>query len=176
MLKYIVTDIQNVLKFYPLGIGTGVVLFLFLAFRKRYLEKNGKETKRILPSCFFFGYYMIILTITLFSREAGGGKRIDLELFSTLRINTRNTAYVIENILFFIPFGIFGRWADLSMDSCIRKILRILFWGFLTSLEIEVLQLLTGRGCFQVDDIWTNTLGALLGALLGSIYVKKNDL
>ena len=34
---------------------------------------------------------------------------------------------------------------------------------------LEVLQLLTGRGYFQVDDILTNTLGALIGFLIFAI-------
>ena len=38
--------------------------------------------------------------------------------------------------------------------------------GFLASLAIETTQLLTGRGQFNVDDLFLNTLGAWLGYLL----------
>ena len=31
---------------------------------------------------------------------------------------------------------------------------------------VEVLQLVTGRGYFQIDDLMTNTLGALIGFLI----------
>lgn len=41
--------------------------------------------------------------------------------------------------------------------------------GAFTSICIESLQLVTGRGYFQIDDILTNTLGMFLGYLVFGI-------
>jgi glycopeptide antibiotics resistance protein len=43
--------------------------------------------------------------------------------------------------------------------------------GFLTSLFIEILQLVSARGIFQADDIITNTIGSLVGYLLYGLFV-----
>lgn len=51
--------------------------------------------------------------------------------------------------------------------------------GAAVSLFIEVTQLITTRGYFEIDDLFHNTLGAVMGALIGCplakrIYSKKN--
>lgn len=66
---------------------------------------------------------------------------------------------VLLNIALFVPLGIllpllariFRRWYVMLL-SC-----------FGTSLAIELGQLATGRGMFDVDDLFTNTLGAMVG-------------
>lgn len=98
-----------------------------------------------------------------FSRESGSRhKGLDLEFLSTWGINDRNNAFVIENILLFIPFGVLCPMTFRGL----RKFWRCLLVGMLTSLFVESLQLLTGRGYFQIDDILTNVLGAVAGYLL----------
>jgi glycopeptide antibiotics resistance protein len=42
---------------------------------------------------------------------------------------------------------------------------RIILIGFLISLTIEILQLVTKRGLFEFDDIFHNTLGVAIGEL-----------
>ena len=111
-------------------------------------------------------YLALMLVITFLSRESGDSKGIDLELFSTWGINDRNNAFVIENVLLFVPYGFlagfaFGRY---------RRFLPCLALGAATSLGIETLQLVTGRGFFQIDDILTNTLGAVVGFLLYRLF------
>ena len=101
------------------------------------------------------------------SRESGNSKGFDLELFSTWGINDRNNAYVIENIMLFVPYGFLGSWAFEKMGNFFR----CLALGALTSLYIESLQLVTGRGFFQIDDILTNTLGAVIGCLVYRLFL-----
>ena len=38
-----------------------------------------------------------------------------------------------------------------------------MLWGFLISVGIETVQLITERGYCQLDDVVMNTLGALVG-------------
>lgn len=110
----------------------------------------------------FYTYLAVIMVITLFSRESGKSRGLDLELFSTWGINDRNNAYVIENVLLFVPYGIFYPLAHLYA----RKCWFCLMMGAMTSLFVELLQLFTGRGFFQIDDILTNILGTVAGYLL----------
>ena len=62
----------------------------------------------------------------------------------------------------FIPFGFFLP----VMTRTFHSFIRVLLMGFLFSLGVELLQLFTKAGSFDVDDILLNTLGTALGYLL----------
>ncbi|MGC4018991.1 MAG: VanZ family protein [Muricomes sp.] len=68
------------------------------------------------------------------------------------------------NILIFIPYGFF-----ISMASRSRGFFMTLFYSFGLSLCVEVFQLITKVGSFDVDDILLNTLGGVMGYILFSI-------
>ena len=64
----------------------------------------------------------------------------------------------------YIPVS--GSLAIISVNPTIIHInfgFFIILSGFFISLTIEVIQLLTKVGCFDVDDMILNTLGAALG-------------
>lgn len=65
------------------------------------------------------------------------------------------------NILIFMPFGYF-----LTMAGKSRSFFKTLFYSMGLSLCVEVLQLLTRVGSFDVDDIFLNTIGGVLGFVL----------
>ena len=46
------------------------------------------------------------------------------------------------------------------------KLIKVLFWGFFLSETIECLQLISRKGVFDVDDLFSNTLGAFVGGFL----------
>lgn len=66
------------------------------------------------------------------------------------------------NILGFVPFGFFCP----VMSDRLRNGLLVTFLGFSMSFTVEVVQLLTRLGRFDVDDIILNTIGAAAGFLL----------
>ena len=68
------------------------------------------------------------------------------------------------NILIFMPFGFF-----ISMASRAIGFFMTLFYSFGLSLCVEVFQLLTKVGSFDVDDLLLNTIGGVLGYILFSI-------
>lgn len=163
MLKYIYQDLLSVVKYLPGGVAMGAVFSAaFFWAAKKVRKGRGKERVAMLPAASFWIYVSVMLIITFFSRESGSRQGMDLELFSTWGINERNNAYVVENVLLFIPYGFISPWAF----QALRRILRCGVFGFLTSLGIELLQLATQRGYFQIDDILTNTLGTVIGYLL----------
>ena len=162
MLKYIIKDITSVLHYLPYGIAAGiVVLFLFLIVNAWRILR-GKEKVSTLAAVCFYMYLVILLVITFFSRENGSGSSLDLELFSTWRINERNKAFLIENVLLFIPYGFVCPW---HLKSA-RSFIRCSGLGLITTFAIECMQLVTRRGVFQIDDILTNLLGSMIGYVL----------
>mgnify|MGYP002560585952 FL=1 len=83
-------------------------------------------------------------------------------------------AFFIENIILFVPFGF--------MMPCIFRMFRkmpvCVMGGFIFSVMIEVVQYITQRGYSQLDDVVTNTAGALAGWIVwaliaGIIYMIK---
>lgn len=171
MAKYIIRDIASVLCYLPYGLIAGLIVAIILsAINDRRVRKK-KPPFSVWAITGFMMYTVVILFITFLSREDGSRKGIDLELFSTWGINERNNAYVIENILLFVPYGFFSAW----VIPRARKLLACTLIGAITSLGIEFLQLITERGFFQIDDVLTNTLGAFIGALFfRCIFIRKN--
>lgn len=70
------------------------------------------------------------------------------------------------NILAFVPFGIFVP----AIFSKMSKSWFVLLHSFWLSLCIELFQLVTHFGEFDVDDILLNCFGAILGYLIYKIF------
>ena len=73
---------------------------------------------------------------------------------------------IVGNVIIFIPFGFF-----LPMASKYRSCFATLFWSFGLSLCVEIFQLLTKVGSFDVDDILLNTIGGVAGHIIFVICV-----
>lgn len=171
MMKYIYRDLVTAFGYLPYGLALGIplsaalILVAFFGLRKR-------ERQTFVPLIAFGLYLAILLVITFLSRESGSMPgAMDLELFSTWGINDRNNAFVVENVLLFIPYGFlcccaFGK---------LRNFFSCMLFGALTSTAVECLQMVTARGFFQIDDILTNILGTVMGYLLFLLLVGKND-
>lgn len=173
MIEYIYRDMAQAVRYLPYGLAAGIPIAgaaVWLANRRR--KKRQEPPLYWFPAVLFGVYLAVLIAITLLSRESGSRNGVDMELFSTWGINDRNNAFVIENVLLFIPCGFLCswnfRWAG--------KFLRCTLFGAAVSLGVECLQLVTGRGFFQIDDILTNVLGTVLGYLifrLAFVFCKK---
>lgn len=75
------------------------------------------------------------------------------------------------NIVIFMPFGflvpILGRKK--------RNFWFTSLLSFALSLTVECIQLVTRTGCFDVDDIFLNTIGGMLGYLVYALVQRKRD-
>ena len=80
-------------------------------------------------------------------------------------------ANLFGNVLAFMPFGFFMPILRLRL----RKWYCMLGMTFLLSLMIEITQLLTRVGSFDVDDLILNTSGGILGYLLFYIKIEKRQ-
>lgn len=154
----------SAMDYLPYGLALGIpiaLIFLYLMGRS-----DGERKKRLasrIPVAVYVVYLAILLVITFFSRENGSSSGgMDMELFSTWGINARNNAYVVENVLLFIPYGFVCSWAF----PWARRLFKCAWFGAMTSVIVEWLQIMTGRGFFQIDDILTNILGTIVGFLI----------
>lgn len=71
------------------------------------------------------------------------------------------------NVLLFIPLGFFLP----TFWKYFNKFYRTFFFGFCTSLLIEILQLFTLRAT-DINDLMTNTLGTMLGWIIARLVLR----
>lgn len=113
--------------------------------------------------------YFGVLVVLLFGRQSIEAT-VNFSLLSFFDLSGTNIVYNILNYVFFIPLGsllmIFTskqRWSQLSIISGV-----ILF-----IVGIEVLQLLSLRGIFDIVDIILNTIGVMSGYYLSQRFELK---
>ncbi|MEE1328968.1 MAG: VanZ family protein [Oscillospiraceae bacterium] len=144
--------------------------------RKFHGEKKFPWGKAVLWLA-FAGYVMIVLYATLM-RMSGYHMQYNLHLFKAWReawnnYSVKNIANVLLNVAMFVPLGFL---LPLLWKLC-RKWYVAIPSGFGFSLAIELIQLLTRRGVCDVDDLFCNTLGAVIGYFLimavMAIFVEK---
>ena len=127
----------------------GALLFLSRIITKRW-------TISILVSYMFF-----VLTLTVFVRKPGLIANYELLPFWSYvefvrKKNMTLLLQIVANVALFIPIG-----ALLYRLVLFRAILL----GLLFSLSIEIAQYITQRGLFEIDDIYHNTLGVIVGVM-----------
>lgn len=160
-------SVRNFLLYSLIGI---IVVLLILLVRK--CRKRKTHFSDVLAGILFAVYVSIILQLTLVNRESGSRIGINLDVFHGLVGTDYNLrwlmiAYAVLNCILFVPYGFI-----LSMFSFVNErktgiqfVLATLF-SFLASMMIEMTQLITRRGYYEVQDLLLNTLGGVLGWLL----------
>lgn len=156
---------------------------------------NSKLFRRKHVRLIFFFYLLIVIKVIIFKyplwqlREiaAGWEKDVILEgldtanftLFKTIRMyidySDRLNSFenLAGNIVVFIPFGFLLpyviRWG--------RNFFVMIFHAFIFVVGIEVFQLFSAFGAFDVDDILLNCFGAVIGYLvyLGFEFFRKRS-
>ena len=133
----------------------GVILLL-------YLTKNNLSLfVRQSSFCLLIGYVFLVLCTTIFYREETFEKRYNLYPLSSYTILYNNLlAQIIMNVMMFVPIGFFAGGALKKKYTWI-----VLGIGLVLSFFIEITQLISTRGVFNVDDIIHNVLGCAIGFL-----------
>lgn len=124
------------------------------------------------------GYFCFGCQLTLFRRQPGSRGIVYASLyFGSLFgdfYSRQQFFYSLLNIFFFIPWGVLWglyRWNDTKL----RRIVMVTSYSFLTSFAIEITQLLTGRGFFELGDLITNVAGGFLGSLIVCLLTEVID-
>ena len=165
LYKVIAQDMKEPLTYLPKGLMCCVVLIvvfilineIWCQFRKCLLLSPAK----VICLGLFAAYMYILLQITYFSRLPGSRNTVSLILGETWQGSVQSKAYVIENILMMIPFGVLLPTILKPAESifcCIPL-------EFFFSVSLEYAQFLSQRGHMQVDDVVMNVIGTIIGYL-----------
>lgn len=107
-------------------------------------------------------YLVLVFASAVFGREPGKAYRYELTLFWSYReIMAGRTKLIAENfwnVMMLLPIG-----ALLPTAYAKMKLSSVTAAAFAVSLTIELTQLITKRGLFEFDDMFHNTLGAIIG-------------
>lgn len=171
------TDVISIGKSYlALGILCAVVIvaLVFVGYKFIYQRKMKGQKKlswiKLLWLVAMICYLLVVCGATLL-RVGDFYHGMQMQpLFASYReawaeFAVRDWRNLILNILMFVPFGFL-------LPVGIRK-MRV-FWrtylcGFIVTLGIEVIQLVSGKGIFEWDDILNNTVGTMIGYGIFSI-------
>ena len=137
------------------------------------------KRKEFLASALLGVVVAVDFWVTVLGRETQANSVMFLRPFHFI-LNLQNcfrwsglTGNTLGNIVLFIPLGVLlpcvWKWA--------RAWYRTAIVAFTFSLSLEVIQLLTRKGCFDLDDLFLNTLGAIVGygviALIKKVFRFK---
>lgn len=113
-------------------------------------------------------YILILLFFAVLNRDAGDWAPVKVDLF--WGYNNPSKYIVKDNILNIACFVPLGLLAGLVFKR--YRSLKALLVGLSVSLVIECSQLVWHRGTFDVDDLFNNAVGALVGGLIVALIVK----
>lgn len=144
-----------------------IVLYLSFSVYYKLIKKNKKKNYkgRVFLYSVFLSYIVAVLYIIYFVRPGITG--INLKPFEGLKeilifksdVLGTEAAFMWANILLFMPLGFMLPF----INKNINNYKRIAIISILSTLSIETLQLITGKGFFDVDDIIYNFIGGLFG-------------
>ncbi len=175
VIKSVITLLKDALLYVPAGCvwAAGIVLIIFIACMI-YKFCFHREIRliflwKLFLLFLFIVYTYCILQLTILSRPIANYGEIDWRILARWNENTAQKAFLIANIIMFVPLGILlpmlCRWA--------RHILLSMPAALLCSITIEAVQLKYQLGFCQLDDVIANSTGFLAGFL---IYLATADI
>ena len=147
------------------------------------MAANKKDNKLAMWVCFLA--YLLLLGYAVFfssgfGREEHAEYRYNLTLFQEIgryyNLGMKTGSWrlflwnVIGNVCVFVPFGTF---LPALFEKC-QKFLSVFLFTIEVSLVVEIVQLVTKVGSFDVDDLLLNTVGGILGYFLYKVLARKD--
>ena len=170
-LEFVVYHILYYRIHVPVSIIYAIVFLLFGSVIFLYYKKDSCSSFfKNVSWCFLVGYILFIISETVLFRTPKVEIKYYLSPLWTYGVlYNRMLAENILNILMFIPVGFLT-----SVGLGVKKTITVLCIGFMLSVAIEVIQLVTRRGIFNIDDVIHNTIGCLIGyGLFRLFYMMK---
>lgn len=159
----------------------GVIFFIgyFILYRKLFGGKRRFLKKQLPLVGLFTGYVIMVIGVTFLNRGTNYVGGMELSFLSSYReawysFSVRHWQFVLLNIFMFVPFGILLP----LLHSRFHRAIWTIGAALLFTLSIESFQLITGYGIFEVDDLFNNLLGAIIGygIIMGFIKIKEKGL
>ncbi len=147
------------------------VLIVYIIFRRVTKGEKKFPWRKTILLIMMIGYAVILFYATIL-RQSGLYGAVSLHLFRGWReawngFSTQLWLNVLLNVALFVPLGVllpliakvFHRWY-LTLAA-----------GLGTTLFVEIVQYITARGLFDIDDIFNNVLGCMIGYELVMLYL-----
>ena len=155
------------------------------------MKKSGKASRffgRVLFAVYLFlTFYFLFFSEKLDRTMVSDEYRYNLVLFNEIkRFWSMKEAYgwsttvvnLLGNIVCFMPFGFLLPTISKrkNNNNFIVNMFVVTCFTFLFSTVVETIQLVTKVGAFDVDDIFLNTIGGILGYIVFKIlkFLRKN--
>ncbi|NIK68347.1 glycopeptide antibiotics resistance protein [Paenibacillus sp. BK720] len=145
----------------------GVITLLgggYLIYKKIFRGKRNMSKKQWVVLSLLVAWFLVVLGLTTISRVANFTGDINLHLFSGY-VNAWNKwsfselQLILFNMLMFVPLGFLLPLLMRRAETFwLTFLVTLLTTGF-----IEIIQLVTGKGIFELDDIFHNLIGGLAG-------------
>lgn len=145
-----------------------------------------KKLIRNMLALAFVGYMVLLIYFLFFSEEYGRTTHfLDYQYnFTPFREISRYIHYrdvvgteaflinIVGNVVVFMPFGFFIPGLEKRKPGPVLNFFKITGLGFMFSMAVETVQLVSKVGCFDVDDLILNTVGVASGCVCYSICHK----
>lgn len=155
----VILCIDNILNEYPcMVVVVGILMCIFLCLLPEKFQR-----------LMLLAYIIFIFYETLMFRETGD-TRANLILFSyasTFMTDRKIRVDVINNIWLFVPLGT-------GFYTIFRKKM-IWIVALILSVIIELSQYFTGWGIAELDDLFGNTFGGVIGVGIGMVILHQID-
>lgn len=137
-----------------------------------FIVYRGQRMKKFVLGALAIEYYFLVLCSTVICRTAPISKRLELMPFYNYAdiwngVDFKRTLMeVLLNVALFVPIG-------LLLGGMMQKgAVKILLIGCVLSSLIELLQLATGRGLCETNDVIHNTVGCMVGFAAAKSVMK----
>lgn len=156
-----------------------ILLFIYKVIYKKFL--NGKKEVsmyQFVLSVILLGYLFLVFALTGLSRADNfSNKIINLNFLSAYldvwySWSLTPLLLLILNILMLAPLGFLLPLISKRFDS----VKNILLVAFTFTIFIEFFQLITHRGIFELDDLFHNTLGSMIGYFIVKVFIEIKEL
>ena len=156
--------IKMVLSELESGIWLALILAALLMGGMLLLRRRMRWNRMVLVAM-LIAYLAVVGYVTILRPGMGFGG-VNLRLFRAWKeawnnFSVNNWANVLLNILMFVPMGVL---IPMTFKKCRGGWIVLVALG--STLLVECLQLLSGGGVFDVDDLFANALGCLMGYCL----------
>ena len=160
-----------------LAIPAALVCAVILAVCYAVFRRQGRRFPwgKAICAMLYVGWAVVTVFVTLLRGEPGV-RMWNLQLFlawreAYQRFTLQLWLNVLLNIALFVPPGVLLP----LLWKPFRRWYAMLGAGFGCSLFIELMQLFTARGMCDVDDLFTNTLGAMLGWCVSMLFLSLRE-
>ena len=155
-----------------LVLGFAGIFGYFIVYKKILGGKKSISKKQVLIGSLLTIYMIMVFGVTFLSRGSNFKGSMNLDFLSSYKeawysFSFRDWQLIILNIFMFVPFGFLLP----LLNKRFQKVHYTLIATLLFTVFIELFQYVTGKGIFEIDDIFNNTLGGIVGYGIIMVFI-----